>query len=333
MKRKDITYKHFQSYIKDKDAAVNHYIDNYLCKCQSMFTYTGLPDSIPQAELERILQTAGNCFITKVDGELYALQGSTGGPLDAYYRPTQYVVANPALNLSKVYHIGTDGILWKNDYSMNGLLPLIGKFAVLLTDANISLNLATVLSRIPMVMSAPDDKTKTAADLFVQKITDGEFSIIGENAFFDGVKLQNTNSKGQDITQLVELIQYYKANLLNELGLEANYNMKRERLNAGEVAMNIDALLPFVDDMLYERQRAVTAVNEMFGMVINVDLSSSWKTTHEENDQLEATVETPPTISVESRKWSDNEPIPNDKQDDTGEDTEDKDKQEGEDEI
>lgn len=293
-KRKDITYKRFQSYIKDKDTAVNHYIDNYLTKTQSMFVYENLPVTIPQGELEHLLQTNGNCFVAMVDGNLYALYGSTGGEPDVYNRPTQYIVANPALKLNKVYEIGKDGVLFKNDYYMNGLLPLIGKFAVLLTDSNITLNTATILSRITMLISASDDKTKQSADSFMQKILDGDFSVIGESAFFNGVKLQNTQaSNSQQLTQFVEVIQYYKANLLNELGLNANYNMKRERLNRNEVSMNIDVLLPFVDNMLYERQQAVEAINAMFGTEITVDLSSSWKTTHEQNDQLEQAVETP----------------------------------------
>lgn len=293
-KRKDITYKRFQSYIKDKDTAVNHYIDNYLTKTQSMFVYENLPVTIPQGELEHLLQTNGNCFVAMVDGNLYALYGSTGGDPDVYNRPTQYIVANPALKLNKVYEIGKDGVLFKNDYYMNGLLPLIGKFAVLLTDSNITLNTATILSRITMLISASDDKTKQSADAFMQKILDGDFSVIGESAFFNGVKLQNTQaSNSQQLTQFVEVIQYYKANLLNELGLNANYNMKRERLNRNEVSMNIDVLLPFVDNMLYERQQAVEAINTMFGTEITVDLSSSWKTTHEQNDELEQEVETP----------------------------------------
>lgn len=293
-KRKDITYKRFQSYIKDKDTAVNHYIDNYLTKTQSMFVYENLPVTIPQSELEHLLQTTGNCFVAEVNGELYALSGSTGGVNDAYNRPTQYIVANPALNLCKTYEIGKDGVLVKNDYYMNGLLPLIGKFAVLLTDSNISLNTAVILSRITMLISASDDKTKQSADTFMQKILDGDFSVIGESAFFDGVKLQTTpTSNSNQLMQLVEIIQYYKANLLNELGLNANFNMKRERLNRSEVSMNIDVLLPFVDNMLYERQQAVEAINEMFGTEITVDLHSSWKTTHEQNDELEQEVETP----------------------------------------
>lgn len=286
-KHKDITYKRFQTYIKDKDRSVDSLIDEYLTKTQSMFHYDGLPDTLPVEELEHLLQVNGNCFVTKVDGELYALNGSTGGEMDMYNRPTEYTVANPYLKINKTFKIGVDGVLFKNDYFMNGLLPIIGKYAVLLTDSSISLNTATVLSRITMLISASDDKTKQSADLFLKKIIDGDFSVIGENAFFKGVNLQTAPTTNTNyITQLIELYQYYKASLLNDIGLNANYNMKRERLNDNEVALNIDALLPFVDNMLSERVKAVEAINKMFGTEISVVLSSAWKSTHEENDQL-----------------------------------------------
>lgn len=292
-KPKDITYKRFQAFIKDKDRSVNSLIEEYLTKTQSMFHYDNLPDTIPVEELEHLLQVNGNCFVTKIDGNLYALQGSTGGELDEYYRPTKFIVANPYLKLNKEFEIDKDGVLFKNDYFMNGLLPIIGKYAVLLTDSAISLNTATVLSRITMLISASDDKTKQSAELFLKKITDGEFSVIGENAFFKGVNLQTApTTNSQYITQLIELYQYYKASLLNDIGLNANYNMKRERLNVNEVALNIDALLPFVDNMLNERVKAVEAINKMFDTDITVMLSSAWKSTHEENDNLVAMVQT-----------------------------------------
>lgn len=285
--KKDNIYKSFQCYIKDKDTAVLSFVENTLAKTQSMFKYEGLPESIPQDEIEKLLQTTGNCFVTKVDGVLYALSGGLGGEPDVYNRPTLYTVANPALKLNKTYKVETDGVLIKNDTNGNSLLPIIGKYAVLHTDGLISLNTASVLTRITMLISASDDKTKQSADLFLQKILDGEFSIIGENAFFKGVNMQTApTTNSVYITQLIEMIQYYKASLYNELGLNANYNMKRERLNLGEVSMNVDALLPYVDNMLNERQKAVTKINEKYDTDISVSLNSSWNLEHENFETL-----------------------------------------------
>ena len=292
MKKKENIYQRFQSYVKNKDMAVMSFIENTLAKTQAMFVYEGLPDTVPAEELERLLQTEGNAFFAEVNGDLYALQGAAGGEPDPYNRPTIYTVANPALKLNKSYKIGVDGVFIKNDTNGNSLLPLIGKFAVLYTDGVISLNTASILTRITMLISASDDKTKQSADEFLKKILDGDFSVIGENAFFKGVNMQTAaTSNTQYITQLVELVQYYKANMLNELGLNANYNMKRERLNTGEVAMNVDVLLPYVDNMLHERQKALKKVNEMFGTEITVRLGSSWYLEHENYESLVTGVE------------------------------------------
>jgi len=284
---KQYKYDECKKLIKDKDIAVQFYIDNYSDKCKSMFEYSDLPDSIPQQVLEEYLQENGNCIFTKVEDVLYIFTGGLGGELDEYYRPTIYTVANPALKLSKDFKIDEDCILVKNDSRMMGILPLIKKYAVLLTDSELTLNTAAIFSRITMLISASDDKTKASAELFLQKIQNGEYSVVGENAFLDGVKVQSaTNGNNtQYLTQLVELIQYYKATFLNELGLNANYNMKRERLTTSEVAMNVDVLLPFADNMLAERKEGIEKVNAMFGTNISVDFSSAWKTTHEHEEQ------------------------------------------------
>lgn len=293
MKRKDNIYKLYQQQIRDKDTAVTEFMANTLAKTQSMFEYEGLPDSIPQKELERLLQTTGNAFVTRVDGVLYALSGGKGGEPDVYGRATLYTVANPALKLNKTYDIQKDGVLIENDSNGESLLPLIGRYAVLYTDGLISLNTASILTRITMLISASDDKTKQSADEFLRKIQDGEFSIIGENAFFKGVNMQTApTTNSVYITQLIELIQYYKASMYNELGLNANYNMKRERLNLGEVSMNVDVLLPYVDNMLKERQNAVEKINEMFDTEISVKLASSWGLERDNYNALAADLET-----------------------------------------
>lgn len=293
MRKKDNIYKLYQQQIRDKDTAVTEFIANTLAKTQSMFEYEGLPDSIPQKELERLLQTTGNAFVTSVDGVLYALSGGKGGEPDVYGRATLYTVANPALKLNKTYDIQKDGVLIENDSNGESLLPLIGRYAVLHTDGLISLNTASILTRITMLISASDDKTKQSADEFLRKIQDGDFSIIGENAFFKGVNLQTApTTNSVYITQLIELIQYYKASMYNELGLNANYNMKRERLNLGEVSMNVDVLLPYVDNMLKERQNAVEKINEMFDTEISVKLASSWGLERDNYNALAADLET-----------------------------------------
>ena len=280
--KKENLYNYYQTQVKNKDTALNTFMQRVLCMTTKMFEYTGTPETMPPVELEKILQTTGNVGIAKVNGELYALQGSRGGECNAYYWGKDYVVDNPWLKLNKTFRIDSDIIVINNTPFADSILPLIGKYGVLCVDATITLNMTSILSRILMLISASDDKTKQSAEAFLQKVLDGDFSVIGENAFFKGVNMQNPPSNSnQQIVQLIELLQYYKASMLNDLGLNANYNMKRERLNTQEVSMNIDALMPFVDSMLKERIEGMKRVNEMFGTEITVTLGSSWKIEHE----------------------------------------------------
>lgn len=286
-------YAKFQRLTKDKDRATACIIDNVLQKTLSMFHYENLPPSMPQNELENILQRFGFAIIADVGGKLYALRGGLGGEQNAYYKPTIATVANPYLNLTKDYVIenNKDAVLFKNDYLCGGLIPLIGKFAVPLVDANISLNTAAVLSRLQLVISTSDDQTRKSAEMYIEKLLNGDFSVISENAFLNGVKVQNVDYP-LIIKDLIELTQYYKSNLLAEIGINSQFNMKRERLTENEVLLNDCDLLPFVENMLTERKTAVAAINEKYGTQITVDLKSVWKTAKEVNDRAAEIEET-----------------------------------------
>lgn len=279
-------YTRYQRLTKDKDRATAFIIDNVLQKTLSMFHYENLPPTMPQNELENILQRFGFAIVAEVNGNLYALRGGLGGEQNAYYKPTIATVANPYLKLTKDFVIenNKDAVLFKNDYLCGGLIPIIGKFAVPLVDANISLNTAAVLSRLQLVISASDDQTRKSAEMYVEKLLNGDFSVISENAFLNGVKVQNVDYP-LIIKDLIELTQYYKSNLLAEIGINSQFNMKRERLTENEVLLNDCDLLPFVENMLYERKTAVAAINEKYGTEITVDLKSVWKTAKEINDK------------------------------------------------
>lgn len=311
--KKDILYKDAKSYLYDKDRYCSVFVRNYINKLQSAFVYDGLPDTLPKEEMERQLLTKGCTFVTSVDGDLYALDGTVGGEGDAYNRPTLYTVANAYLRLSATYRIGIDGVLVKNDYCQEGVLPLLYRQAAKMCDLEMTVNMMAIAHRMSYMISAPDDKTKASAELFMRKLLDGEYSVIGENAFFDGIKLQSPpTGNGSYLVQYIELLQYEKATLLNELGLNANYNMKRERLNDGEIALNIDAILPLIDNMYHERAVACDAINAMYGTAIKVDLGSAWKALREEKEKAVATNDTVIDILGESGLSStDADPIGN----------------------
>ena len=263
---------------KSKRANVNQLNKYMLAKTLSMFEYENLPATIPARELEKLLQRNGYAFITKVpDGELYAFTGGLGGETDVYGNATQIVISNPALKYNATLDIKKDGVLFYNDDMAAGLLAFYEKQNTLLAENEINMVVWGYNSRTQKLISAPDDKSKESADLYVKKIIDGELSVIGENALFDGVKVQPANnSSGNGVSQMIEYHQYIKSCLFNEVGLPSNFNMKKERLISSEIDQAEDSLFPLVYNMMENRIAAVNLINEMFGTNIKVGFGSVW---------------------------------------------------------
>lgn len=266
----------------NKSVCINQHITYMLIRTQSMFKWDGLPNTIPERLLELFLQTNGNVCFYKYNGDLYVFTGGMGGEPDPYYMPTIYTIANPALKLSKNLKIGSDCVVMPNDSLYLGLMPMFSRYASGMTENELSMRIAIINSRVVDLISAPDDRTKASAEKFLADITDGKPGVIAENTFLDGIRAQPYGTAANDtLTNLIEMEQYLKASWFNELGLNANYNMKRESLSTSESQMNNDALLPLVDDMLKCRERAAQKVNKMFDTNISVSLASSW----EDNEQ------------------------------------------------
>lgn len=265
----------------DKPRTIADYIDYMLIRMQSMFEYTGLPETIPADMLELYLQTNGFACIAQHEGKLYAYTGGLGGEPDVYYLPTICTVANPAQNLSKEFTIDKDCIIIKNDLLYKGLLPMHTKYATGLSENDISIDIAQKNSRIAAWVSAADDRTKESAEKYLSDISDGKQGVIAEEKFFDGIRVQPAApASTRTMTELIEMQQYLKASWYNEIGLNANYNMKRESLTTTESQMNFDALLPLIDEMLQCRKTGCEKVNAMFGTEISVRLKSSWENIH-----------------------------------------------------
>ena len=269
----------FDSPIKDKQRQLDSFIKQMFNRTQSMFKYDGLPETIPQIYLERYLQVYGHCIITKANNDLYAFWGGFAGTPDVYYNPTQYVVSNVALNLYKTFDIDKDCVLCRSDSNIQGLAFIFKKYGCMLVENNLTIYSLLKTARASLLLSATDDKTKKECELFIDKLESGDIYCIGENPFFEGVKVHSTmqGSAGL-INQFIELEQYIKASCLNEIGLNANYNMKRESLNSAESALNDDFLIPLIDNMLACRKDFVNKVNNMYGTDITVELNSAWLT-------------------------------------------------------
>ena len=281
---------------KDKKKNVQSYIVYMLNRVMQMFDYNNLPDSIPKRMIELYTMVNGHSVVVKHEGDLYVCFGGFAGEPNEYYMPKQYIVANPYLKLFNTYTIGEDCVLVKNDSLMYGLMPLFSRYASALVENDITMNMVDINSRIAALIDARDDATKVSAEKFLSDMEEGKNGVIASSSFFDGIRAQPYGEHNyQRLTDLIEYQQYMKASWFNELGLNANYNMKREAITSNESQLNDDMLLPLIDDMLECRKQAIDEINEMFDTDISVSWGSTWKDNSEElelsQDLLEAQID------------------------------------------
>mgnify|MGYP002624491168 CR=1 FL=1 len=278
-------YAQYEQELLDKTLSVNNFVKYGLDKLLSMFEYSGLPDSIPQRNLELILLQQGDCIIAKHNNTLYALAGSYGARCNAYYEAETFLVNNPWIKCDKEFTFDVDCVLIRNDSNSWGLLPLLYKYAVLMCENEISIRNVTINTRMQTIIAASDDSTRQSAIKFLQDLKDGKLSAIATPAFLQSLSVYNSSTTNTYITAHIELEQYLKASFFNEIGLNANYNMKREYIGKDENLLSDDILLPFCDDMLRNRKLAIDKVNSMFGTNISIDYSSTWKSNQTENEK------------------------------------------------
>lgn len=285
----------------DKGMLLSSYIRYYLARLQSMFKYENLPDTIPAKWLENYLLVNGFCVWIKDGEDLIVTYAGVGADPDVYYIPTKAIVTNPYVknkDTDRTYTRDVDCVVMLNDTYAQGLLPMLKKYCAQMVEIDVSFYLNTIMSRGSAVLSATDDNTKASAELWLKHIKDGKLGVIGETSFTLADRDLTVNQlSGTDstLTNLIEAMQYTKASLYNELGLQANYNMKREAINSGESQLTEDQLHPLIDNMLKERQEAIEKVNAMFGTNITVSFNSAWEINEREEEaaieQIEATTE------------------------------------------
>ena len=298
------------------------YVMYQLLRTQQIFEYKGLPDSLPKRDLELYLQVNGFAIIKEVEGKLYCFWGGLGGVPNAYYLPTKAIIANPYLKYNATLEIDEECVVINNDILRKGLMGMYNKYASLLADADISLQMSLVNARVPFIITANTDNAKESAKSFIKDIKEGKLGIIGTDAFIDDLKKNiETNqyavNESNTLKQLLETRQNIMSMWWNELGLNADSNLKRTYVNEVEASMGDSILFPLVDEMLEQRRIGLKKVNEMFGTNITVDYSSAWKESMDnkkreedkqdaEIDQIKADAE---SIKEESKVVEDEEKI------------------------
>lgn len=261
----------------DKDSNIASMQQYMLSRSNEMFKWHGLPDTIPETQLEKMLQCQGYAIIGKINGNVYACYGGLGGVMDEYYRPTKAIVSIPYFNFNAEWEIGKDCVVIRNDLMMQGLLPLYAKYCTLINECEISVLLSSVNQRIQAYLIANDDQSAASAMEFLKQVMEGRQGVIADDSLWDRIKVTELKSgSSTSIRQVIEALQYLRSSMFQEIGLASMPNQRREFISTAELHLNSDNLYPLVDDMRRSRKLGIEKANGMFGLELDVELNSSW---------------------------------------------------------
>lgn len=272
-----------------KEKITMYFMQSMLRRTMKMFEWKNLPDNLKQRNMELLIQTKGIAGIIKQGDDYYCVRGGLGGVPNYDYMPTIFIVANPYLKItSKNYNIyksanieysqQDSAVIIPNDSLYKGLNDIFSFHAEILTEIQLTKKCVYVNERMPNAFTAPTNNEFESIKSYLKDLEEGKQSAILDKNLLKDISILASNNSGRNyITQLLEAEQYQKAALFNDLGLQLNYNMKRETITSSEAQLGESALLPLCDDMLEMRKIACEQINELFNLNVEVDFSSAWK--------------------------------------------------------
>lgn len=265
---------------EDKQTLHRYHMLKMINQTSQMFSWEGLPETIPQRTLELNIQRFGFSVVFKKSNQLYTSFGSLGGGFNYNYMPSKAIIANPYLEYYEKLSIDKDCIVIPNDTLYLGMIPIHNYYATKLVENDVSLNCLLINTRAMNLLIANDDDAYKDLNEVIDDLKNGKIrSVLAKNLMSEGIKSTpfGSSQSSQTIIQLLEERQYTYGHWWNEVGVQSNYNMKRETITSNENILNVDSLLPLADDFLKQRKIACEKINKMFGVNWSVDYSSAWK--------------------------------------------------------
>lgn len=282
--------------LEDKRLLMSKFYAEGLKKLLMMFKYPTIPKTISKRSLEMFILD-GYAKIFRYKDNWYCGVGSMSGVLSYDFKPISATLVNTFLDYSKtltnVTPLNVDEInessiedycfIIPNDPLYYGMTTELSFYARMQTECVLTIKMILYNMRVPVISVANDDTTKEAFNEFTNQIINGDFaSAFRGTKLFDALKtLPYNNQHLGMLKEVIECMQYLKATFENNIGLNANYNMKRESLNDDEISLNDDNLTPTIDEMKESRDEAYKLLNDvserLFGeKVIEFEFASAW---------------------------------------------------------
>lgn len=262
-------------------------------KAMSLFKLSGTEDleAFDERYFMEQLILRGKVCVAQFDGKLYALTGNWGGEPNAYYEPTQWIVANPILGSKTLKVLNKDGskdvskldgiVIALTDFDFltdnlnGGLYPLIYKYSGLLADNDVSLNIAQINGRLNVVLTADSENIANQAEDVLKDLYNGKPYRVLYQDLMNKIEVNPVAAAGTNntIMSLIEAKAHLLQDFYSEIGIASQGNLKRERVNTAETELMTGCLDISIWNILKNLREGLDRVNELFGTSISVELN------------------------------------------------------------
>ena len=260
----------------------------YACR---LFSYEGLPDTIPAHEIDLIAYLRGYCPLVTVvnNGKQEWIAANSSG----MFGLTDYLDMFTKVNFGTPLHfgertIGKNAIIIPNNSLKTPLVMRINHYATLLAHVDISLVAELVNDREMDVMEAINASAAESMQEQFSKRYDGIPSVIVNKGFsqykhnFIAGRSQDQNSKLWDLRNNII------SGFLEEIGIKKSQD-KKERMITDEVASDDSMLTLNITDMLECRQKAFDEFYELSGIKVTVSSNIDYTNYNEGGVDIEKT--------------------------------------------
>ena len=272
----------------DVDALYSWFFNDLFNSVSNVILIENLPENADKNFVITNLLLTGSIATIRIKDKIYMTNGYLGGDRDVNYYGTRIIGANPILGSFDLERFKDgevtfltpfDKIPLKTNCFRGGLYPLIAFTAALLADNISSLNCAQINTRVQAVYSAENSDIAKSAELVLKELYSGKpYKVVTEELMEHlHVNSINSSTKASNLIDLIELQQYIKAQFWNSIGIDANYNMKRERLNEAEINSNFTSLKVPISTILNTLNEGFEATNKCLGTKLKAKLNPEFK--------------------------------------------------------
>lgn len=253
------------------------YLDEFRDLSASRFEWKGMPEEINVRYLEEALYWLGLAVFFKdstvFDDKYLCMKAGRWGVPNIYDEPTEFSVSH--INYQRILDIDECVPIWCS-HSRIPKVTELAIFADRLAELDISIDLAIINSRHPVLLAA-EENTQLSLENAYRQIQEGQ-------PFITTIRNATTQETMADLIQSFDLgvntssiadLQIAKTRLYNDvmtrLGIDNANQDKKERLVAAEIDANADQVSLYRTIQLKPRRLACEQINAMFHLNVSVD--------------------------------------------------------------